>query len=61
MKAEPDAFLQLLQWQTKAVKGSPVKSYLIDWQRQEPWRTFCLEPVESEGVIRVWEYLRLTG
>lgn len=36
MNAEPVAFLQFMQWQTRKVKGSPVISYWIDLQRQEP-------------------------
>lgn len=37
MKAVPDAFLQLLQWQTRKVKGSPVISYWTELHRQDPW------------------------
>jgi hypothetical protein len=36
MKALPDAFLQLLQWQMKKVKGSPVISYSTDLHRHDP-------------------------
>jgi hypothetical protein len=36
MKAAPVAFLQFVQWQAMYVKGSPVISYLIALQRQDP-------------------------
>lgn len=46
IKAAPVAFLQLMQWQTRYVKGSPVISYLIALQRQDPW---CVEAMLSES------------
>jgi len=36
MNAEPEAFLQLTQWHTKKVNGSPFSSYLTALHKQEP-------------------------
>jgi hypothetical protein len=36
IKDEPDAFLQLVQWQMVVVKGAPKSANLIAPQRQDP-------------------------
>ena len=49
MNAEPEAFLQLTQWQIRKVMGSPMISYLIDLHKQDPDRT-----VDEEDMVLQW-------
>ena len=51
MKAEPDDFLQLVQWQSTVVEGAPEIVYVIKPQRQEPLVT-SVAPAFEAGFAR---------
>lgn len=57
INAEPVAFLQCMQWQTRKPMGSPMIWYFIDLHRQDPDRSVVVELGEEGDILIVLRFL----